>query len=237
MIKVMNNIIYKNKVGAVVLGLILAMGFTSCNDLFEPAIENHLGSEYMYEHPDYADGVLGNAYTRLPNGSYPFTEVATDDAVTNDATNSYRKMTAVDNWTSNNNPVETWRNCRAAIQYINLFLANADKVNWNSDETIRDMYHQRYIGEARGLRALFLYYLLRAHGGYDNEGKLLGIPLVLLPTTIGKSTFGSSSSTSVEGSTSVVKEEKCRIVPALLIKITVDIVTASESSVQERLRS
>ena len=78
--KVMNNIIYKNKVGAVVLGLILAMGFTSCNDLFEPAIENHLGSEYMYEHPDYADGVLGNAYTRLPNGSYPFTEVATDDA-------------------------------------------------------------------------------------------------------------------------------------------------------------
>ena len=104
------------------LGLTLVMSFTSCNDLFEPAIENHLGFEYMYEHPDYADGVLGNAYTRLPNGSYPFTEVATDDAVSNDADNNYRKMTAVDNWTSSNNPVETWRNCRAAIQYINLFL-------------------------------------------------------------------------------------------------------------------
>ena len=75
------------------LGLTLVMSFTSCNDLFEPAIENHLGFEYMYEHPDYADGVLGNAYTRLPNGSYPFTEVATDDAVTNDADNNYRKMT------------------------------------------------------------------------------------------------------------------------------------------------
>ena len=184
MIKVMNNIISKNKVGAAVLGLTLVMGFTSCDDLIEPAIENHLGFEYIYEHPDYADGVLGNAYTRLPNGSYPFTEVATDDAVSNDATNSYRKMTAVDNWTSNNNPVETWRNCRAAIQYINLFLANADKVNWNSDETIRAMYHQRYVGEAKGLRALFMYYMLRAHGGYDNNGTLLGVPLILEPTTI-----------------------------------------------------
>ncbi|MBR1411234.1 MAG: RagB/SusD family nutrient uptake outer membrane protein, partial [Prevotella sp.] len=180
----MNNIFSKNKVGAVVLGLAFAMGLTSCNDLFEPAIENHLGFEYMYEHPDYADGVLGNAYTRLPNGSYPFTEVATDDAVTNDADNSYRKMTAVGNWTSNNNPVETWRNCRAAIQYINLFLANVDKVNWNSDETVRAMYHQRYVGEAKGLRALFMYYLLRAHGGYDNNGTLLGIPNILEPTTV-----------------------------------------------------
>ena len=181
---VMNNIISKNKVGAVVLGLTLVMSFTSCNDLFEPAIENHLGFEYMYEHPDYADGVLGNAYTRLPNGSYPFTEVATDDAVSNDADNNYRKMTAVDNWTSSNNPVETWRNCRAAIQYINLFLDNVDKVNWNNDEVIRAMYQQRYVGEARGLRALFMFYLLRAHGGYDNANNLLGIPLVLMPTTI-----------------------------------------------------
>lgn len=184
MTKVMNNIISKSKVGAVVLGLTLAMGLTSCNDLFEPAIENHLGFEYMYDHPDYADGVLGNAYTRLPNGSYPFTEVATDDAVTNDADNDYRKMTAVDNWTSRNNPVETWRNCRAAIQYINLFLDNVDKVNWNNDEVIRAMYQQRYVGEARGLRALFMFYLLRAHGGYDNANNLLGIPLILMPTTI-----------------------------------------------------
>ena len=166
------------------LGLTLVMSFTSCNDLFEPAIENHLGFEYMYEHPDYADGVLGNAYTRLPNGSYPFTEVATDDAVSNDADNNYRKMTAVDNWTSSNNPVETWRNCRAAIQYINLFLDNVDKVNWNSDETVRAMYHQRYVGEAKGLRAVFMYYLLRAHGGFDKDNNLLGFPLILQSTSI-----------------------------------------------------
>ena len=183
MTKVMNNLLSKYKIGGVVLGLALSIGLTSCDDMFEPAIENHLGFEYMYDHPDYADGVLGNAYTRLPNGSYSFNDVATDDAVSNDATDAYRKMTGVDSWTSSNNPVETWRDCRAAIQYINLFLANVDKVNWNSDETVRAMYEQRYIGEAKGLRALFMYYLLRAHGGWVN-GKLLGVPNILEPTDV-----------------------------------------------------
>ena len=180
----MNKIISKYKVGAAMLGMTLSLGLTSCDDLFEPAIENHLGFDYAYEHPDYADNVLGNAYTRLPNGSYSFNDVATDDAVSNDVSNSYRKMTGIDSWTSSSNPIETWRNCRAAIQYINLFLANVDKVNWNSNETVREMYHQRYVGEARGLRALFMYYLLRAHGGYDDQGNLLGVPIVLEPTTV-----------------------------------------------------
>ena len=180
----MNKMISKYKVGAAILGMTLSLGLTSCDDLFEPAIENHLGFDYAYEHPDYADNVLGNAYTRLPNGSYSFNDVATDDAVSNDVSNSYRKMTGIDSWTSSSNPIETWRNCRAAIQYINLFLANVDKVNWNSNETVRDMYHQRYVGEARGLRALFMYYLLRAHGGYDAQGNLLGVPIVLEPTTV-----------------------------------------------------
>lgn len=179
----MNNLLSKYKIGGVVLGLALSIGLTSCDDMFKPAIENHLGFEYMYDHPDYADGLLGNAYTRLPNGSYSFNDVATDDAVSNDATDPYRKMTGVDSWTSSNNPVETWRNCRAAIQYINLFLANVDKVNWNSDEVVRAMYEQRYIGEAKGLRAIFMYYLLRAHGGFAN-GTLLGVPNILEPTDV-----------------------------------------------------
>ena len=183
MTKVMNNLLSKYKIGGVVLGLALSIGLTSCDDMFKPAIENHLGFEYMYDHPDYADGLLGNAYTRLPNGSYSFNDVATDDAVSNDATDSYRKMTGVDSWTSSNNPVETWRNCRAAIQYINLFLANVDKVNWNSDEVVRAMYEQRYIGEAKGLRAIFMYYLLRAHGGFAT-GTLLGVPNILEPTDV-----------------------------------------------------
>lgn len=54
MTKVMNNLLSKYKIGGVVLGLALSIGLTSCDDMFEPAIENHLGFEYMYDHPDYA---------------------------------------------------------------------------------------------------------------------------------------------------------------------------------------
>ena len=31
---------------------------TGCDDLFEPAIENNLGLEYMYENSQYAEGIL-----------------------------------------------------------------------------------------------------------------------------------------------------------------------------------
>lgn len=164
--------------------LIIIMAFgamlTSCDDLFEPAKENNLGLEYMYQNPEYADGVLGNAYTRIPTNSYSFNDVATDDAVSNDATNSYRKM-ADGAWTSSNNPMDAWTNCRSAIQYINLFLANADNVAWAKDEVVAEMFKDREKAEAHALRALFNYYLLRAHGGVSEDGELLGIPLLTDP--------------------------------------------------------
>ncbi len=161
------------------LFLVAALGatFTSCDDMFEPAIENNLGLDYMYDHPSYAEGVLGNAYTRIPCGSFPFSEVGTDDAVTNNSDNNWRKA-AAGAWTSNNNPTERWRDCRAAIMYINLFLSNAKQVKWADDPIAAKMYCDREMGEAYGLRAMFMYYLLQAHGGYDENGQLLGVPIV-----------------------------------------------------------
>jgi len=160
--------------------LVLSSLLTGCDDLFEPAIENNLGFEYMYENAGYAEGVLSNAYTRIPSASYSFNDVATDDAVSNDASNSYRKMVA-GAWQSDNDPTERWRNCRAAIQYLNLFLANADKVHWANDELAAKMYNDRLKGEAYGLRAMYMYYLLQAHGGWTADGKLLGVPIVTEP--------------------------------------------------------
>lgn len=160
--------------------LALSMALTSCDDLFEPAIENNLGLEHMYEDAKYAEGVLGNAYTRIPVGSPSFNEVATDDAVSNQASNSWRKM-AGGTWTSSNNPMDAWTGCRAAILYLNLFLANADKVHWANDEMVAQMYNDREKGEAYGMRAMFMYYLLRAHGGYGEDGVLYGVPIVTEP--------------------------------------------------------
>lgn len=160
--------------------LALTSLLVSCDDLFTPAIENNLGFDYMYNNAGYAEGVLGNAYTRIPTGSYSFNDVATDDAVSNLTTNSYRKM-AEGSWKSDNNPTERWQNCRSAIQYINLFLANADKVHWADDAFAAKMYNERMKGEAYALRAMYMYYLLQAHGGWTSDGKCLGIPIVTEP--------------------------------------------------------
>ena len=161
-----------------ILGLACVMA--SCDDLFEPAIENNLGLDAIYTNPDYAGNLLGNAYTRLPNGSYSFNDVATDDAVSNDATNNYRKL-AAGTWTSDNNPFDRWQNCRAAIQYINLFIKCAPDVHWNDDETLNQMFLDRHMGEAYALRAMFTYYLLQSHAGYTADGELLGIPVLTEP--------------------------------------------------------
>ena len=67
MTRVMSGLLEECKIGGGVLGLAVSIGLTLSDDMFEPGIENQLGFEYMYDHPDYADGVLGNAYTRLPN--------------------------------------------------------------------------------------------------------------------------------------------------------------------------
>lgn len=157
---------------------------TGCDDLFEPAIENNLGLEYMYENSQYAEGILANAYTRIPCAGYSFNDVATDDAVSNDAENSWRKI-ASGMWTANNNPADRWTSCRSAIQYINLFLANADKVKWAKDEVVAQMFCDREKAEAYGLRAMYMYYLLEAHAGYTEDGVLMGVPILTEPEAAG----------------------------------------------------
>ncbi|WP_291528792.1 RagB/SusD family nutrient uptake outer membrane protein [Bacteroides sp. UBA939] len=157
---------------------------TGCDDLFEPAIENNLGLEYMYVNSQYAEGVLANAYTRIPNGGYSFNDVATDDAVSNAADNNWRRI-ASGMWTSSNNPADRWTSCRSAIQYINLFLANADQVKWANDEVVARMFCDRQKAEAYGLRAMYMYYLLEAHAGYTEDGVLMGVPIVTEPEGAG----------------------------------------------------
>jgi hypothetical protein len=56
---------------------------TGCEDLFEPAIENHKVGEDLKEMPSWALGLLGHAYISNPLGSWSFNDVATDDAVSN----------------------------------------------------------------------------------------------------------------------------------------------------------
>lgn len=156
--------------------LITALSLNSCDDLFEPAIENQQDIDAMYSSPTYAQGMLANAYILLPYSSSPGSDMATDDAVANIATNSYSRM-ATGSWAADSDPIEQWRNRYNAIQYCNIMIENADKVQWADSESLRKMFCDHFLGESYGLRALNMYYLLRAHAGYNDAGELLGVQI------------------------------------------------------------
>jgi SusD family. len=151
---------------------------TGCDDVFTPALENNLSLDKVYNNANYAQGLLLDGYARISDNSWSFNDVATDDAVTNDKTSGYLKM-ATGQWTSNYNPLDQWKNSFSAIQYLNLFLSVSDSVKWANDTKVRTMFNDRMKGEAYGLRALFMYYLLQNHAGVTEDGTLLGVPILL----------------------------------------------------------
>jgi len=154
--------------------------FTACDDLFSPAKENVQDLTGKDDQPAFMEGVLANAYVLLPFSNGPVSDVATDDCVSNDETNGYRLM-ASGTWSSNNDPMSQWQSSRHVIMYLNNFLSYAQNVNWSDDERINQAFKLRLSGEAYGLRALFMYNLLRAHGGWGDDGVLYGVPIVTEP--------------------------------------------------------
>jgi starch-binding outer membrane protein, SusD/RagB family len=162
------------KIVAILFGILLLVG---CSDLFEPAIENILEKDFMYEDATFASGLLLNAYLRMPSNGWKHSDVATDNAVSNDPQNNYRRM-ATGQWARDFNPMDEWRNSRSAIQYVNMIINDTDKINWALDPHAKLLYADRFKGEAHGLRAYFMLYLMQHHAGRGTNGQLLGVPIV-----------------------------------------------------------
>ncbi len=155
-----------------------AMAFVSCDDVFEPSPENNLPEEYIGKSAKYAQNVLGNVYAFMPSFDvFNLSEAATDDAVSNDANDSWRRI-ASGSWTSSFNPMNRWENSRNCIQYCNLLLKHIEEVEWTKDEMANKCFHDRFYAEARALRGMLMYNLLQAHAGVDASGQLLGVPIV-----------------------------------------------------------
>ncbi len=158
------------------MSLLMVGTLASCEDVFEPEPENNLPLDYVEQNASYAQGLIGNCYITLPG--FQYNEPATDDAVSNDANNDWRRM-ATGSWTSNFNPVSKWQNYRSAIQYANLLLEKLEDVTWSrNDDAANQLFHDRFYGEALAMRGIMNFYLLQAHAGVDNAGELLGIPIV-----------------------------------------------------------
>ncbi len=171
------------KIRNIIFYLFGILALCSCNDMFEPAARNNRQLEDFTEESKYAHGLLMYAYGRLPYITTTQTDVATDDAVTNEKNNNYRTIASTAGaWASDNDPLSQWNSCKDGIQYVNLFLTIVDKVKWApSAASKQQMFIDRLTGEAYGLRALLYYYLLMAHGGYANDGVLYGVPLLTTP--------------------------------------------------------
>ena len=154
----------------------LVTTFSACDDLFEPSVENAQTVDVVFKNPSSAQGILGYAYANLPFETKSTTDIATDDAVTNDLDNNYRKM-AQGSWAATNDPMSQWVARKATIQYLNIFLENVESVKWSAVPHKQQMFKDHVSGEAYALRALNMYYLLRNHGGWV-DGQLLGVPII-----------------------------------------------------------
>ncbi len=106
-------------------------GILRLRRLFEPAVENFKQPSDLENMPSWAVGLLGHAYIGNPLGenanNWSFTEVATDDAVSNDVNNGYRKMAAGAGVRTILGDLNRWQNLRASWQYLNQFLEISEK--------------------------------------------------------------------------------------------------------------
>lgn len=155
----------------------LILVFSSCDDLFSPANENLIDLSYLPEDPKLAQGFLIRAYSAMP-GYYDNSEYATDDAVTNQKSHNFLKA-ATGSWTAGNNPFDRWSGSFNAILHLNIFIENIDVVKpFVHNEEVEQLMRMRMIGEAHAMRALHTYLLLRAHAGFAEDGKLMGVPKI-----------------------------------------------------------
>lgn len=164
----------------IVLAAILLFSI-SCSDFLEPEFENNLYSEdYLLSHPASADGLLTNGYTNLPEYLPGINiETATDNATSNVFSDNYLKM-GTGQWTSNFNPVSVWTTDYLILRYIHKFKNIYKDVKWEWRYTDRNpLFMNRFAGEIFGLRAWYLYDLLKVHGGESVDGEMLGVPIVL----------------------------------------------------------
>jgi hypothetical protein len=163
------------KIKLILLGLI-ALTFTGCKKFLEADPEIFKSVEDMYNDPQFAQAFLIQGYRTMP-AYYNNSELATDDAVASSRTNGFSQI-ATGSWTTTNGTFSVWNSSNSAILYVNQFLAHSNKVKWANDPAANVLLNYRMRGEAFGLRALHMYFLLRNHAGVTPDGQLMGVPIM-----------------------------------------------------------
>ena len=153
------------------------LAFTACDDPLHPEEDFRMNKEHVIASPDYSEGLLAYVYLQMPYRTLRFDEVATDDAVSNDPSNSFRKM-AAGGWSATASAQNFWVSCNRSIMCVNNFFSVIDEVQWKQSEpALNEAFKQKFRGEAYALRGILKYYLIRNHGGKGTDGNLWGIPI------------------------------------------------------------
>ncbi|MDD4922594.1 MAG: RagB/SusD family nutrient uptake outer membrane protein [Bacteroidales bacterium] len=157
--------------------LFVGIGLSACDNFLAPDEDNQYTYDRILKDPEFAQGIMINAYTNLVT-AYEFNDVATDDAVTNEQTNSYLRM-ATGEWTALFDPMNEWSSSYGSIVNLNYFLSAVDKVEWSWQDSIRNrLFKERLTAEAKALRGYYYLLLVTRYGGVASDGSLLGVPLV-----------------------------------------------------------
>jgi hypothetical protein len=154
----------------------------SCDSMLEPENDGHSTTERLARDPAFAEGLLMTAYLQVPTNDgdrrNAYTEMATDDAVSNDRANTFLRV-GTGEWTSqySNSFLTVWDRCIRGIIYANKFKELIDVVPWKwSTPSIDAEFRYRFKGETFAVRGILKFHLLTTVGGYDAGDRLLGFP-------------------------------------------------------------
>jgi hypothetical protein len=162
----------------------------SCEETLETKLDNSYGDEITWKLPNYALGVLMNAYANIPNtpNSYDgdFLDVATDNAFSNNPSSDLSKYVK-GRISPTINPFDNWGTAYTQFRNIHLFLEKGlgDNIIYSLSDSVKDVkIRNRSRGEAYFLRAWWGMELLQVFGGVTEDGQALGYPIVLKNLTM-----------------------------------------------------
>lgn len=157
-----------------IFSVALILFFTGCNDFINLYPLDSASVENSIMTPDDANLVVMGIYDALQSGSYPehmacLTELSTDNAMiqpTRAGSNGYADLREFDYFTltDNNGRLQSrWSSLYRGIARANLLLNRIEQINFVTDSEKK--LKEQYIGEAKFLRALFYFDLVRFWGG------------------------------------------------------------------------
>jgi len=164
----MKNYIYKFLWVAVI-----TLFAVSCKSTLEDVPVEQQTLEFVFDKNDSAGSnanrFLFDIYTHLPvlfnRVGGDFLDAATDDGISSLNSNTSVQQLAQGTYTSTNYPDDQWANCYAAIRQTNIFINNIDQVPLLGKLSNGTPYNKVWKAEAKFLRALFYFELVKRYGG------------------------------------------------------------------------